>query len=102
MARKHSVTFASRGRPVTVHPGERFGMLTVIERAANVRGKVMFVCRCDCGEVKVVSADSLRTGKTRSCGCLRREMMRAASRQAREISEFLAGQPVEPPKKGKE
>ena len=31
-------------------------------------------CRCDCGAVVDVGTDKLNSGKTRSCGCLRKEV----------------------------
>lgn len=56
--------------------GQRFGRLTVIERAPNLRPKVTrWLCRCDCGtEISVVSR-YLITGDTRSCGCLKIEQL---------------------------
>lgn len=66
----------TRGRPCTIHPGDRFGRLEVVTRVQNgSRRKVRFLCRCDCGSEVEVFADCLRNGTTRSCGCLRREMM---------------------------
>ena len=29
-----------------------------------------YLCRCDCGTEKVVQGNSLRTGRSKSCGCL--------------------------------
>ena len=56
--------------------GERFGRLTVLKRAKkNMRGKPAWVCECDCGNVTIVHGNSLRQCLTRSCGCLRKEMM---------------------------
>ena len=53
--------------------GERFGRLVVLEDAGNNQhSQSTWRCRCDCGTEKVVSVNSLRTGSTRSCGCLRR------------------------------
>lgn len=51
--------------------GVRFGRLVVskYENSQNV-----FVI-CDCGRSKRVSAHRLRTGHTRSCGCLRAEQL---------------------------
>jgi len=49
--------------------GKRFGRLVVVERADDHR----WSCRCDCGNEKTLPGDSLRSGQTRSCGCLRRE-----------------------------
>jgi hypothetical protein len=60
-------------RPVIDSTGQRFGRLTVIERAANHDGKVMWRCICDCGTEKIACGVSLRSGGTRSCSCLMRE-----------------------------
>lgn len=52
--------------------GQRFGKLTVIERAENNKqGKTMWKCVCDCGKVKLkpVSSYDLKKGKVTSCGC---------------------------------
>lgn len=76
-----------RGRPCTVHVGERFGRLVVVRRAQNgAHRKVRFICRCDCGNEFTVLADSLRNGTTKSCGCLRRELM---ARRAEALAEAL-------------
>lgn len=51
--------------------GQRFGMWTVLSRAANnAQNKAMWNVRCDCGKEKTVSAASLRRGLSKSCGCL--------------------------------
>jgi hypothetical protein len=52
--------------------GQRFGRLTVIERAGA--GRVRWHCKCECGGDTTVSADGLRGGHTASCGCLRAEV----------------------------
>lgn len=80
------------GRPLTVHPGERYGMLTVLVRVEDgPRRQVRYLCRCDCGRQCVVRAGVLRTGCQRSCGCLRRERMRAAARAAAQVTELMTG-----------
>ena len=54
--------------------GQRFGRLTVMRCVRRGGGRhVLWLCRCDCGRVAHVSSDSLRSGGTRSCGCLSRE-----------------------------
>ena len=50
--------------------GQRFGRLTVVERAGTAGSNATWLCNCDCGNVKIVSARSLKTGNTKSCGCL--------------------------------
>lgn len=48
--------------------------MTVIERAANrANGDVMWLCRCACGQDKVVRAAKLKGVGTKSCGCLRKQ-----------------------------
>lgn len=50
--------------------GQRFGRLTVVERAANsASGHTCWRCLCDCGNVKVVQGSALKSGDTISCGC---------------------------------
>lgn len=53
--------------------GQRFGKLTVLEKAQNVSGRTAWLCQCDCGEQKVVTTKLLRDGTTQSCGCLKRK-----------------------------
>lgn len=51
--------------------GEKLGRLTVIKRVENnIRGKAMWECGCECGNKKTISSKHLRSGGTRSCGCL--------------------------------
>ena len=55
--------------------GQRFGRLTVMGRTDNKKGRTMWICKCDCGKETEVSGSDLRTGGTKSCGCLRIEMI---------------------------
>lgn len=53
--------------------GKRFGRLLVLSRGTNViygKTTVMWECRCDCGTLVTTAGASLRTGATKSCGCL--------------------------------
>lgn len=53
--------------------GQRFGRLTVIGLHPTETRKTFWYCQCDCGNYKVVRADSLRSGAVKSCGCLKKE-----------------------------
>ena len=56
--------------------GKRFGRFTVIRRAHNNKdGRTMWLCKCDCGNERIVAGKSLRNGHTQSCGCLNRELV---------------------------
>lgn len=56
--------------------GMKFGRLTVVEYAGKQEGQVMWRCRCDCGNYLCTSTHQLRGRKTRSCGCLQRDIAR--------------------------
>jgi hypothetical protein len=49
---------------------QKYGKLTVLERAGSKNGSAFWKCRCDCGNKIIVRGDQLRSGNTRSCGCL--------------------------------
>lgn len=49
---------------------QQFGFWTVQTRTNNAKnGQVQWLCKCDCGQIKVVTANSLRSGNSTSCGC---------------------------------
>ena len=54
--------------------GFRSGRLVAIEPIGSYRGrKVIWRCKCDCGNYTSVVAGDLRRQRTKSCGCLVRE-----------------------------
>lgn len=57
--------------------GQSFGRLTVTDRS-EIRGRrrVYWLCRCQCGKEKWVIADALKSGLTKSCGCLNDQVRR--------------------------
>lgn len=58
--------------------GNRYGRLTVLyrdETKPKGRGKAVYwICQCDCGNITSVSANNLRQGQIKSCGCLSKEL----------------------------
>ncbi len=56
--------------------GKRFGKLVVIQYAGKQNGMHRWTCRCDCGKKTVVGQTLLQSGKTKSCGCSRSEVIR--------------------------
>jgi hypothetical protein len=60
--------------------GQTFGRWRVLERIPGQRGRTSYRCRCACGNEKVVRHDNLRSGASRSCGCLQRKPAREASK----------------------
>ena len=62
------------------HTGERFVRLLVLRRLPSVKGRTIYLCRCDCGVEKPVNAICLVDGRMQSCGCKRNEQNRAQGR----------------------
>lgn len=58
------------GRPLINLAGQRFARLAVLARGRGGQGRSTWLCECDCGRRKEVSARSLKSGETQSCGCL--------------------------------
>lgn len=61
---------------------ERFGSLVALKRLDKKRnGSYVWLCRCDCGKDTEVTVKELRSGNTRSCGCLRNKLISAINFQ---------------------
>lgn len=60
--------------------GQKINRWTVLGRAGTKdNGKAVWLCQCDCGTIKRVLGKQLRNGRSRSCGCLQREITAAQS-----------------------
>ena len=54
--------------------GQKFHRWAVIKRDQNSHDKkVVYSCECECGWIGKVTARDLKTGHSKSCGCLRLE-----------------------------
>jgi len=63
--------------------GKRYGALLVLKRAKAPSRGVSWLCRCDCGRETIVHGSHLRSGHTRSCGCLSRLIDETGNRYGR-------------------
>ncbi len=52
--------------------GQRFGKLVARDEIDMSSGSMSWICDCDCGGQSRVTLSNLRSGTTRSCGCLHR------------------------------
>jgi hypothetical protein len=65
--------------------GKVFGRLTAIERAGKDHANnTLWRCKCICGNEKIAPANSLNAGRTKSCGCLVKDIDR--SKQAKRLT----------------
>ena len=74
-----------RKRKATNEIGHVYGRLTVLSRAPDgpKPRRAMWVCKCECGTIKSIEGRLLRLGLTRSCGCLRKELLSERNRNGR-------------------
>lgn len=56
--------------------GQKFGRLTPINWERDEKNKIIWNCKCDCGNQIKVRPSNLKTGQTKSCGCLRTERVK--------------------------
>jgi hypothetical protein len=63
------------GRNIKDLTGQRFGKLVVLKKIEvnTKRSDANWLCRCDCGNKKVIVGQSLRYKYTTSCGCFRKD-----------------------------
>lgn len=62
--------------------GQKFGRLTVISEAPRSKNRLSrWDCLCSCGARVSVLTSSLRSGETKSCGCLKKELVAKKNRQ---------------------
>lgn len=51
--------------------GNQYGRLTVVSFARQDKsGGSMWLCKCECGTKKVIRSNALRSGRSKSCGCM--------------------------------
>jgi hypothetical protein len=73
-------------------PGDRFGRLTLVSEAHIGKGRDRhWNVVCDCGQTRTVSQRALRSGNTKSCGCLQREKASATSLRLRPKGKLYRG-----------
>lgn len=60
---------------------QRFGRLFVVSQSGRDKwGQALWLCKCDCGNERIVTGGNLRTrGEKNSCGCSKTERIRIES-----------------------
>lgn len=51
---------------------QKFGKLTALSLNGKQKRESVWLCACECGGIVNVRLSNLRTGNTKSCGCLRK------------------------------
>ena len=55
--------------------GQKFNRLTIIKPVGRYRRAVVYLCKCDCGKELMISSTQVKTGSSKSCGCLQRDIL---------------------------
>ena len=55
---------------------QKFGRLTVLPLVKM--NPTMWLCKCDCGRTLYIRSSTMKSGDSKSCGCLRKELARSA------------------------
>ncbi len=67
--------------------GQRFGKLVVICRSENLPpNQTMWLCQCDCGVVKPIRAQTLKDGRSTTCGCSKYEAKHYSHRMTETVT----------------
>jgi len=53
--------------------GNKYGRFVILEEVLKIDKDRRFLCECSCGTRKVVGINALRGGRTKSCGCYKRD-----------------------------
>jgi hypothetical protein len=63
----------------------RYERWTVLQFPTPLGKHPRVLARCRCGVIRKVGLDDLRSGRSRSCGCLRRELLRTHGESGRRV-----------------
>lgn len=68
-------------RPIDI-TGQKFNRLTAVRQTvSDDSGKRLWVFNCDCGNVVTLVGSLVKSGKVKSCGCLRAEVAQVNGRK---------------------
>lgn len=67
------------GKRLDVVEGQIFNRWTIIREVDANGSSRRFLCKCDCGSISVVSINHLRNNRSKSCGCLHKEIASKSS-----------------------
>lgn len=74
----------------TILPGNIFGELTVLEFVEYKNSRSWFLCKCVCGRETTVIGNALKSGNTKSCGCIRKESLLAKKIKKHYLDKYSA------------
>jgi hypothetical protein len=73
--------------------GRKFGKLTVIEKSSErtKNNSILWLCKCDCGNLHKAVQGNLLKGSAKSCGCIRKAKINSIKNTYFDKGEYLLG-----------
>ena len=62
------------------YTGMKMHRLTFLRFAEREKSQTRWLVRCECGEEFIVNVANVKSGSTKSCGCIRREKIAEINR----------------------
>lgn len=74
----------------------KYGRLQILDNVPpvirnNGEKRARYLCLCECGTTKIIDAYKLKSGHTRSCGCLQKEITKQRNREQKKIANPVRG-----------
>lgn len=67
-------------RKPIIKKGDKYNFLTAIRFDHRGKyGQQFWLFKCDCGNKKVIAVEDVKRGTTKSCGCMRRELLKESA-----------------------
>lgn len=68
--------FITRPHRIKDLTSQRFGRWTALEISGrNRHNQILWLCLCDCGNLSKIPSGTLSSGRSKSCGCLHKEIV---------------------------
>lgn len=67
------------GKRIEINTGDRYGLLTIVKETEPDNKFRKFIVECDCGNLRIVYMQNLRSALTQSCGCRRDKNVKEAN-----------------------
>lgn len=61
--------------------GQKYNYLTIVDEYKNERSQVICICKCDCGNESKVPLYKLKSGRIKSCGCMKSKLISDACKK---------------------
>lgn len=74
--------------------GQTFYYLTILKYQYTKNRHKYYLCKCKCGNEKIINIDNLKSGKTKSCGCYNKKLLQQRRKKCNEYefnNEYVIG-----------